>query len=371
MRRPRTTTASASVVDSLNAGADENFARAYEPYPFEFPRDHGPHPQYKTEWWYYTGNVEDENGEPYGYQLTFFRSALTPDMPERTSDWATNQVYMAHFAVTDAAAGIHESFERYSRGDDALAGAQGEPSYAVWLEDWFAREVEPGVMHLQAEAPGENDPVAIDLILRATRPVVLHGDRGLSQKGPEPGNANYYYSLVGLETTGTITRGDEPIPVTGMSWMDHEFGTSALSGDAVGWDWFSVQLDNGAALMAAQVRTASGGTVDDFEGTLVTAAGEPITIGADDFTVDALDEWTSPHTGITYPSGWRITIPAQDMMLIIEPLLRDQEMQVGFVYWEGAIEAQGELRGESVSGVGYVELTGYGVDESDASRYQR
>jgi len=360
--------ASANVVASLSGPADEAFARAYAPIDFVFPRDHGAHPAYRTEWWYYTGNLVDNSGNQYGYQLTFFRSALTPDRPERASNLATNQIYMAHFAVTDVAANEHQSFERFSRGAGGLAGATGDPAYAVWLEDWAVREVEPGITRLQASTEGEGGTVALDLTLRETMPPVLHGNRGLSQKGPEAGNASYYYSLVQIEATGTVTSQGETVEVTGVSWMDHEFGTSALSANAVGWDWFSIQLDNGAILMFAQVRTADGGIVPQFEGTYVAADGAHHTITAGDLTLIALDEWRSPRTGFTYPSGWQVELPEFDIALTVEPLIADQEMAVSFVYWEGAVTIEGSIAGEPVQGVGYVELTGYG---DQAGQYQR
>jgi predicted secreted hydrolase len=359
---------SANVVASLSGPVDEAFARAYEPIDFVFPRDHGAHPEYRTEWWYYTGNLTDSAGNQYGYQLTFFRSALTPDLPERTSDLATNQIYMAHFAVTNGAANDHQSFERFSRGAGGLAGATGEPAYAVWLEDWAVRTIEPGVTRLQASAPGEGGAVALDLTLRETQPPVLHGKQGLSQKGPEAGNASYYYSLVQIETTGTVTSQGETVEVTGLSWMDHEFGTSALSANAVGWDWFSMQLDNGAVLMLAQVRTADGGVMPQFEGTYVAADGKPETITAADLTLTASAQWTSPRTQITYPSGWQMAIPRLNIALTVEPLIGDQEMEVSFVYWEGAVTIEGTIADQPVQGVGYVELTGYG---QGAGQYQR
>lgn len=360
--------ASASVVASLSGAADAGFARAYTPIDFVFPRDHGPHPEYRTEWWYYTGNLADSAGNQYGYQLTFFRSALTPELPPRRSDLATNQVYMAHFALTDVAADQHQSFERYSRGAGGLAGATDKPSYSVWLEDWSVRASSTGTVQLQASAPTDAGAVALALTLRETRPPVLHGDHGLSQKGPEAGNASYYYSLVHLETTGTITTENRTIAVTGLSWMDHEFGTSALSANAMGWDWFSIQLDSGAILMLARVRTADGGVVPEFEGTYVAADGAQSHFTANDFTLTVLDEWRSPRTQITYPSGWQLTLPDLDITLTIEPLLQDQEVEVSFVYWEGAVQIQGMVHEQPVQGVGYVELTGYG---QQTDTYQR
>lgn len=353
--------AGANVVAALSGEADAAFARVLEPRPFVFPADHGAHPEYQTEWWYYTGNLQDEQGNRYGYQFTIFRSALTPSMPERESTLATNQVYMAHVAISDAAGNRHVSFERFSRGAGGLAGAQGEPAMRVWLEDWEASQPAPDRMRLvAADNDADGRPVALDLTLVETRAPVLHGVDGLSQKGPEAGNASYYYSLIGLETRGTLTLRGRTIPVQGVSWMDHEFGTSALSENAVGWDWFSLQLDNGMALMFAQIRTTDGGAIAQFEGTLIHPDDRHEVITQEDFTLTPRDQWTSPHTGITYPSGWRVLIPAYDLDLTITPILRDQEMQVTYRYWEGAVTAEGTLAGAPLSGVGYVELTGYG-----------
>jgi predicted secreted hydrolase len=360
--------ASANVVEAMSGPADEAFARAYEPIVFDFPRNHGPHPEYTTEWWYYTGNLTDAAGGLYGYQLTFFRSALSPDAPARSSDFATNQIYMAHFAVTSGPASQHHSFDRFSRGAADLAGATGEPTYAVWLEDWRAEQMgpEPDRFRLVAQAEGPQGRVGIDLILDRDR-LLLHGDRGLSQKGPEPGNASYYYSLVRMPTEGTLTFDGQTIPVSGLSWKDHEFGTSALSGDALGWDWFSVSLDNGVVMMFAEIRTRSGTPQDIFEGTLSYPDGRQFVIRQGDFELTPLESWRSPRTGITYPQGWQVRFPAHAIDLTIRPLIPDQEMNVAFVYYEGSTLIEGTVGDEPVRGRGYVEMTGYG----EVGGYQR
>lgn len=351
----------ANVVAALSGEPDAAFARAVAPRPLVFPADHGAHPEYQTEWWYYTGNLEDEQGNRYGYQFTIFRSALTPTMPERASTLATNQVYMGHFAVSDAAGNRHVSFERFSRGAGGLAGAEGEPSFRVWLEDWQVTQPAPDRMQMvAADVDAAGQPVGLDLTLVETRAPVFHGVDGLSQKGPEVGNASYYYSLIGLETTGTLSLRGRTIPVRGVSWMDHEFGTSALSDNAVGWDWFSIQLDNGMALMFAQIRTLDGGAIDQFEGTLIHADDRHAIVTQKDFSLTVLEQWTSPRTGIRYPSGWRVVLPYHDVDLTVTPILRDQEMQVTYMYWEGAVTAGGHVQDTPVTGVGYVELTGYG-----------
>lgn len=360
--------ASASVVEAIGGPTDEAFARAYTPMDFAFPRDHGPHPEYRTEWWYYTGNLTGEEGGEYGYQLTFFRSALSAEAVERTSGFATNQIYMAHFAVTSGPTNEHRSFDRFSRGAGGLAGATGDPQYTVWLEDWRAEQIGPEQYRLQAETTGPDGAVAIDLVMEETREPLLHGDRGLSQKGTEPGNANYYYSLVRMATTGTVTFDGETTAIDGLSWMDHEFGTSSLSGDVTGWDWFAVQLENGAALMFGEFHNAAGTNRRVYEGTLAYPSGEQVTLGSGSFELIATDTWTSPVTGNTYPFGWRVAFPAHDIELIVEPLIQDQEMEVAFQYYEGATRVEGTFEGEPVQGRGYVELTGYG---DAAGRYQR
>lgn len=355
---------STSISDVLSSETDGGFARALVPMMLHFPRDHGSHPEYQIEWWYYTGNLHTDDGKAFGYQLTFFRFALTPQMPERTSHFATNQVYMAHFAVTDASNGEYFCFERRSRGAGGLAGATGEPTYKVWLEDWSATETEPDVMRLHVPSTSdlvEAEPkIGLSLNLRQTRPPILHGDRGLSQKGPELGNATYYYSLVGMETAGEITVNGKTVAVRGISWMDHEFGTSFLGEGFVGWDWFSLQLDDGTTLMLYCLRRSDQSCdPETFEGTLVSPDGRRLHIGTKDFTLIPTRQWTSPESGATYPSGWDITFPELKIALQVEPLIPNQEFRASFTYWEGAVRVRGQIDGAAVSGHGYVELTGY------------
>ncbi len=331
------------------------FARATEPDSIEFPRDLGAHDEYQTEWWYYTGNLMAENGRQFGYQFTIFRRALTPDtLEDAVSDWRTNQIYLAHFTVSDVANEAFYPHERFSRGAAGLAGAQAEP-YRVWLEDWSVAEIAPGEVRLLADG-GE---VALDLILRQTLPPILHGDGGLSAKGPDPGNASYYYTLVRQATSGTVRIGDETIGVTGLSWKDHEYSTSALSDGAIGWDWFSMQFDNGSALMFFQIRREDGTLEPYSSGSFIAADGTVTHLTHEDWSLDVLDEWTSPTSGATYPAGWRIEIEPLDLVLEGRPLMPNQELNVSTVYWEGASQFSGTLAGQPVSALGYVEMTGY------------
>jgi predicted secreted hydrolase len=368
----------------LQEEAPDAFARATEPGAIAFPRDLGPHPAYQTEWWYYTGNLETAGGRQFGFQLTFFRVALKPEIGDerleispsptpnpqspisnpsiklRTSlqspisNWRTNQVYFAHFTISDVAGDAFYEHERFARGAAGLAGAQAEP-YRVWLEAWRAGEVAPGQVRLVAAA----DDVALDVVLTETLPPILHGDRGLSQKGLEPGNASYYYSIVQQETAGTVRVGAEVYEVAGRTWKDHEYSTSALSPGAVGWDWFSLQFEGGAALMFFQIRREDGSLQPESSGTFIYPDGRTEAIGLDEWELEVTDTWTSPESGAEYPAGWRLRIPSLDLVLAGEPLLADQELNVSTVYWEGAVRFRGTWQGRPVSATGYIEMTGY------------
>lgn len=348
-----------NIVEMLSGESQGEFARAVEPMDFVFPKDHGAHPDYKTEWWYYTGNLKTDGGGEFGYQLTFFRRALAAEMPARRSRLGTNQIYMAHFALTDVKAKTHTSFERFSRGAGGLAGARGEPTFEVWLEDWSASKDGGSVFRLQAVDDQIEPRVAINLNLQETHPPLLHGEQGLSRKGPERGNANHYYSLVGLDTEGTIISRGEEYNVLGKSWMDHEFGTSALSTGVDGWDWFGLQLDDGTGLMFGRLRKSEGGNIGIFEGTVSYADGRQMPIHSGDFTVTAKGSWKSPETEIAYPSGWQVEFPSIDVELRVNPLIPNQELSDGFTYWEGAVSVEGTIKEVAVKGRGYVELTGY------------
>ena len=352
--------AAAAALQPLAASEDlRGYARATEPDAIRFPQDLGPHDDYQTEWWYYTGNLAADDGRAFGYQLTFFRRALTPPPPAGESrpganPWRTNQVYLAHFTVSDVANQAFYPAERFSRGAAGLAGAQAEP-YHVWLEDWSATEVAPGVVRLQAQTAD----AAIDLTLTQTRPPVLHGQGGLSPKGPEPGNASYYYSLVQQTTSGTVRVGQEQLAVRGLSWKDHEYSTSALSAGAIGWDWFSLQLDDGGALMLFQIRNEAGGLEPFSAGTYVAPDGRLTPLALGDWQLVVTDTWQSPESGAVYPAGWQLTIPALGLSLSGRPQMPNQELNVSTVYWEGAVTFSGTIGDRPVTAQGYVEMTGY------------
>lgn len=332
------------------------FQRAEGPRDWDFPKDYGPHPDYQTEWWYYTGNLNSETGEHFGYQLTIFRRALLPteDRAERQSAWAADQIFMAHFALSDTTAGEHHAFERFTRGAAGLAGAQAEP-YQVWVENWQVVQIAEGQYQLMAEQDG----ITLKLILEDFKGPILHGDQGYSQKGPQIGNASYYYSQTRLLTSGIVQTANSSYEVFGLSWMDHEFSTRALAAGQVGWDWFSLQLDDGSELMVSQIRREDGSTDPFSSGTWISPEGGRIHLDREQFNIRVGDSWRSPNSQAEYPADWSLEIPSLDLSLKIKPYLADQEMDVSYTYWEGAVEVNGIANGVAVSGSGYVEMTGY------------
>lgn len=349
----------ASAVLLGTAGDTSGFERAVAPLDWQFPRDFGAHESYQTEWWYYTGNVQAADGRRFGYQFTIFRRAIAPptETTSSASEWRTDQLYMAHFGLSDAAGERFFHEERFSRGGAELAGATVDPVYRVWLEDWqvIALDGDAQTTQITAQMAGG---AALDLTLTQTKPPALHGENGLSAKSAEAGNASHYYSLTRLATEGTITIGDEAFAVSGATWKDHEFSTSALGTNAFGWDWFGLQMDDNRELMVGQIRLADGGRDPYFGGLLISPDGSTRYLPSESFMIEALDSWTSPHTGAVYPSGWTITVDtgeAAPLRLTVTPQLLDQELHGGGIaYWEGTVRITGD-----VTGYGYAELTGY------------
>lgn len=330
------------------------FARATQVLPFQFPADHGPHPDYRSEWWYLTGNLADAAGRRFGYQWTLFRFALLPEGPRRRSAWATRDMYLGHFTVTDVAPGAFHAYERVSRGVLGLAGAQARP-FRAWIDDWsLTREESPEVWQLQAGADGTR----IELRLTPLKPIVLQGDHGLSRKSKTPGNASYYYSLPRLATSGTLTLNGVPFAVTGTSWLDREWSTSALDADQSGWDWFGLQLDDDTEVMYYRLRRRDGGIDPYSRGVFVDPRGGTHALEANDVGVEAREIWSSPHGG-RYPIRWHLSVPKLSLDLDLAALVADQELDLSLRYWEGAVRLSGTRAGRPVAGFGYVELTGY------------
>jgi len=360
--RPVAPEATLAVAEALGGADTAGYLRAVAPRQLSFPADHGPHPGYRNEWWYLTGNVRTADGRPFGYQVTFFRTALAPSTPMRASAWATRDVYMAHFAITDVVGGRFLPHHRLARGAAGLAGARAVP-LRVWTEDWMLQaEAQAGLPARLRAAAGQ---VALDLHIEPGKPMVLQGDQGLSRKGPEPGNASYYYSFTRLPTRGTLRIGPDRFEVRGASWMDREWSTSAL-GDKVGWDWFALQLADGRDVMYYQLRRADGSTDRFSAGVLVAADGHARALRADDVRLEVLDTWASPRGGTRYPARWRLSVPSADLHLEVRPALADQELPGPVRYWEGAVRIRPVAPGGGPAGAGYVELVGYAATARDA-----
>lgn len=348
-----------SLVETLGGADTVGYARAMEVRDFHFPEDHGPHEDFRTEWWYVTGNLDAEDGRELGFQFTIFRSSLAPKAPGGPSLWSTNQAYMGHFALTDITNENFRAAEIFSRGGAGLAGAIAEP-FEVWLEDWRLEGVSDDAvfpMHLVADADG----LSLDLIMESGKPYVLQGDAGLSQKGSEPGNASYYYAHTRMPTQGRVTIDGESLGVSGLAWLDREWSTSALSDGQIGWDWFALQLSDGWELMVYQLRREDGSPDPLSEGVLISPEGQrvPLEWGRG-ILVEPTQTWFSPVDDAEYPSGWRIQVPERGWDLTVTPALLDQELRVAFRYWEGSVRVDGRGQDDQeVYGRGYVELTGY------------
>jgi len=334
------------------------------PCRLAFPADHGAHPGYRTEWWYYTGNLAALDGRPFGFQVTVFRRQIGPtsdrrSWPEPSSAWRTQQLFLGHIALSDISGRRHLLAEDMTRGALGLAGViQTGSDTTVFLKSWKI-DIGPRRQRLRAAT----DAFAIDLDLVPLKSPVLHGDQGYSRKGDTAERASCYYSFTRLKTEGTIRLHDRALAVSGLSWMDHEFSSADLQPGIVGWDWFSLQLDNGMELMLYRLRQEDGQPNPASSGTLVDAEETTRHLSADDVKLTVLEYWQSPRSGGRYPAAWQVTIPSAELSLSIVPNLADQEMRTpgstAVTYWEGSVSITGEMAGRPVKGKGYVELTGY------------
>jgi len=342
----------------LGQGAmDSGFERASGRRRFSFPEDHGPHPSFRTEWWYLTGNLLDGNERRFGYQLTIFRSALSPRTAEaRASRWAATDVYMGNFALTDVDQGRFYAFDRFERAAIGLAGASAVP-FHVWIDNWSIAST--GAEAFPARIEAQQGALRLELLVRQGTPPVLQGDHGLSQKGPGVGDASYYYSLPRMPTEGSVWIGDRAYHVEGLSWMDREWGTNSLGRNQVGWDWFALQLSDGRELMYYQLRQADGQPDAFSSGALIQPDGSWSVLTRDQVELEVLSRWRSSKDGRSYPSGWKLRVPSAQWALEIRPYLRDQELDLAVRYWEGAVGVTGNTGPKTVSGSGYAELTGY------------
>ncbi|HJS88818.1 MAG TPA: lipocalin-like domain-containing protein [Steroidobacteraceae bacterium] len=378
MRCRRATAIAAAAMALAGHGAraqPPSYAQALAPEPLAFPRDAGPHPDFRQEWWYLTGNLDSTGGERFGFELTFFRFALAPTAPAAAtrsfrsaatgSRWRTRQIYLGHFAVTDVARQRFRFAVKLSRGALGLAGARADP-FTVWLGNWRmgtapaegAASMKPGAKdgpwRLQASEPG----YVLSLTARPLLAPVPNGDQGLSRKSAEPGDATYYYSIPRIFVQGTLVRDGRPLQVRGLAWLDREWGSGSLGPQETGWDWFGLQLEDGSSLMFYALRDR-GGTEDPCSaGTWVDADGRARPLARSSVRIEVLGHWTD-RSGSSYPSRWRLRAPALGLDLTVNPVLADQELVTSPRYWEGAVDISGTRAGRPVGGRGYVELVGY------------
>lgn len=348
---------------ALGGGDEAGFLRATAPRPFAFPADHGAHDGFRTEWWYVTGNLFAADGRAFGVQLTFFRNALVAGSAASPSRWRSHHVWMAHFALSDERQGRFRFAERFAREAVGLAGVTAAP-FRVALEDWSLASMSPsGTDFSPLALAARNGDFAAELTLETAKPPVLQGEGGLSQKGPEPGNASYYYSLTRLATRGTVTVAGETVPVTGEAWLDREWSTSALGAELAGWDWFALQLDDGRELMFYRLRRKDGASDPWSRGSLVAADGSARSLQPAEVRLTPLSTWPSP-TGAIYPAKWRLEVPGEALDLELAPRVANQELAVTVRYWEGAVKIAGSSHGRPIGGHGFVEMTGYRATEA-------
>jgi predicted secreted hydrolase len=344
-------------------GCDE-YTPVTGPCNFDFPGDHGAHPGYRLEWWYYTGNVRTTSGKRYGFQLTFFRTQISPPGAEKTwprnpSSWRTKQLYFAHAALTDIHGRRFYHAEQMARAAVGLAGVEQEGGLIkIFLRTWSAV-----LENREHRLLVTSDLFAFDLTCKAVKPVAMHGDRGYSLKGKKRESASCYYSYTRLKTSGFLSLNGETYSVEGTAWMDHEYSSAPLEEDLVGWDWFSLQLQDKTELMIYLLRGRDGYSSTSSAGTFVESSGDALHLNHEDFQVQVLGHWKSPHSAALYPSRWRIRIFPLDLDLSVLPNLPDQELvtdqSTQVTYWEGSVSAMGRAHEKPVDGVGYVEMTGY------------
>jgi predicted secreted hydrolase len=350
----------------------EHFASAANPYAFVWPRDHAAHPAYRTEWWYYTGHVTTASGRRFGYELTFFRLGMRPGDPQplaNQSRWRGHELFPAHFALTDERGQTFfhsETFAREALGEGFASASTLDVRSGNWtLRGAPTRDRALERMTLSASAMTPEGRNAIDFVQLPQKPAAIHGRGGVSRKAACASCASHYYSYTRLQTSGTLQFHGERFAITGLSWMDHEFGSGELESDQAGWDWFSIQLNDRRELMLYVLRQKDGRITPQSSGSLIERDGTVRALPLDAFNIVATGSWRSPHTGGTYPSGWRVRVARAGIDVTLVPTVLDQELATasGVSYWEGAVDARDAVHGQSL-GVGYVELTGYAGEVS-------
>jgi predicted secreted hydrolase len=331
------------------------FAAARPGYRYRFPRDHFAHPEFRTEWWYWTGNLHDAAGRRFGFELTFFRRAVTAEPATPVRPWDIADIYLAHLTLSDIEGRRFHHYERLNRAGPGLAGAD-ELEGRIWNGNWTA-----GLDRLTAVT----EAFRLNLRLSTKKPPVIHGVNGVSPKAAGEGRASHYISFTRLDVSGNLTLEGRDFAVSGAAWMDHEFFTHQLEPDQSGWDWLSIQLDDGTELMLFRLRRRDG-SVDPYSaGTYVDSRGVARHLSVDAFRIEPVagSEWRSPATSARYPLRWRIAAPSLGLRLEASTPLEGQELaskdSVSPTYWEGAMDYAGTRGGKPVRGVGYLEMTGY------------
>ena len=326
-------------------------------YRYEFPRDHFSHPNFQTEWWYYTGNLKSPDGRRFGFELTFFRQAVSRD-PAKTAAWDVKDLCLAHLALSDLDGGKFYRTERANRAGPGIAGAS-ESRGRIWNGNWQI-QWEGSDQKLQAI----DERFELRLNLHSEKSPVIHGENGVSQKAEGPGRASHYISITRLTTSGSVELDGKQFSVPGTSWMDHEFFTHQLDPSQTGWDWLSLQLADNTELMLFHIRRKDD-SIDPYSaGTYVDAHGKTMHLRAGDFTLQPLEEkWTSPFTRASYPIHWKIAVPKLAIEFEATTPLESQELsgnsKLAPNYWEGAIVLTGRRNAQPLTGVGYLEMTGY------------
>ena len=348
----------ASAVVAQETEPVPSFRPALPGYEYQFPLDFFSHDDFRIEWWYYTGHLEDAASRSFGYQLTFFRVALDEKgKVDNPSQWKIDHIYFAHMTLSDIENKKFYFFERINRAGLGQAGAESD-QLKVWNEDWSLTG-SGQANHLKARE-GE---VAFDLNLTPSKPLVIHGKDGVSQKGDTAGNASHYFTFPRMQTEGQVTLKGKTYQVKGLSWMDHEFSSNQLSDAQIGWDWFSVQLDNGTELMLYQIRKKDGVIEQNSSGTWVDAGGKGTHLALNEYSIQPEGQWVSERSGTTYPARWILEVPKHDIRLQVTPEMANQELHnlrsISTSYWEGSVKVSGTVKGKPVTGKGYVELVGY------------
>jgi predicted secreted hydrolase len=338
------------------AAEPADWRRAAAGWKYEWPRDHGAHRDFKTEWWYFTGNLRAAGGRKFGYQLTFFRQGTRlPAAPPARSRFVVPDLKFGHFTITDVAK------RRFLFSQELMRGAFGDAGFEdgarlAWLGGWSLAQETDGSFRIKASEPDRS----LDLHLVPQKPWVVHGKDGVSIKAERPGHASHYYSGTRLRSSGRLTVEGSAFEVEGESWFDHEWATNQLAPDQAGWDWFSVQLDDGSELMLYRLRK-NDGTIDAASsGTYVDASGATRHLAVNEMEVTATKRWRSARSGADYPIAWNVRIPSLQIDLVVSTPVENQELVLQpITYWEGLIDVTGSRIGRAVRGHGYLELTGY------------